>query len=663
MTSQCRGYDVTRRSYDTLDPSGRALFVVGTDDADEVPWVVVGNAPGGAGRVERGDDCLRLVSERRGLRVTVEIRPAGPGDPAEVWDVTVENPTDRSRSIKVVPYLEWVLNKAEADRGHTQYNRLFAEMEYAKGLHAVLAWDNHSKAMGVLAADLEPEGFLTSRVDFIGRGRSLWDPRALETLAFSDHQDTDAHPTFDPIGSLLLEVNVPANASTKLRLLIGMAKDKAQAVDLIARHLAIPGAKDHPTDRRRKAVHAIRHGEIPPGTPQPYSEFSDDGRALRVLTPFTPRPYDHAMSNALGHFVSVTNRGFQTTSSGNSQQNRITPDWPDTVTREVPPEAFYLFDPESKEWFSPTYQPLNDAGASYESEFGVDGTATFHMKKGEIETELTVFVPPDEPCGVYLLTVRNRGDRPRTLRAAYYAQIVLAAQPEYAGPLDIRAIRNDQLIPEEFEWRGARVPRNPLPTGFTYEHPRNTYPERTGLRRDLAVHVEAAATSRGCNSSAWGVTWPGPPAFVETGGPAEDPERRSAYCGLPRQPWRFRPGARASVVVDSRPGRRPRPGPTGAREISRLDGPGQDPPGQITDSDPATIRHGPPPSPRWRIDPSLVDIDSWPPSRSRQPIPPSTAISTGSNIRHLPSESGPDGDSTRPAVRSASATSCRIRST
>ena len=53
------------------------------------------------------------------------------------------------------------------------------------------------------------------------------------------------------------------------------------------------------------------------------------------------------MSNALGHVVVVTNRGLHTTSSVNSQQNRLTPDWSDTVTREVPGEAFYLYDPDA----------------------------------------------------------------------------------------------------------------------------------------------------------------------------------------------------------------------------------------------------------------------------------------------------------------------------
>src|SRR6202008_2116205 len=106
--------------------------------------------------------------------------------------------------------------------------------------------------------------------------------------------------------------------------------------------------------------HPIRHGAVPEGTPQPYSEFSDDGRTLRVRTPYTPRPIDHTLSNALGQICSVTNRGLHTSSSVNAQQNRLTPDWPDVVTREVPGEAFYLFEPASGEWFSPTYHPLND---------------------------------------------------------------------------------------------------------------------------------------------------------------------------------------------------------------------------------------------------------------------------------------------------------------
>src|SRR5690606_36980975 len=112
----------------------------------------------------------------------------------------------------------------------------------------------------------------------------------------------------------------------------------------------------------------------------------------------TPRPYDHTLANSRGHIMSVTNRGLNTSAGWNSQQNRLTPDWPDTVTREVPAEAFYLHDPESGEWFSPTYHPLNDSLARHEVEFGMSH-ATFRMARGPVETELNVFVPPEEPVG------------------------------------------------------------------------------------------------------------------------------------------------------------------------------------------------------------------------------------------------------------------------
>ena len=242
----------------------------------------------------------------------------------ELWTIGLTATSGRTPALSLVPYLEWVLNRADADRGHTQYNRLFAEMEYVPALHAVLAWDKHSKALGFIAADVAPSGFLTSRMDFIGRAGSIRAPYALETMAFSPPEATEAHPTFDPIAALRIDLAAGAGPQT-VRLLVGYAADKAAAIALIARHLGIAGAEAVASDRQRKALHSIGHGAIPPGTPQPYSEFTADGRTLHVLTPFTPRPVDHVLSNALGHVVALTNRGFQTTSSGNSQQNRLTP--------------------------------------------------------------------------------------------------------------------------------------------------------------------------------------------------------------------------------------------------------------------------------------------------------------------------------------------------
>ncbi len=459
-------YDVSRRSYDFLDPAGRALFLVDAPADARRParaWPVVGNVPGelaARSRYEGDGQGLKISNITTGFRTTVDISLPGMGDAAELWTITVENLTDSTRSLKVVPYLEWVLNRPEADRSHTQYNRLFAEIEYASGLHAVLAWDKHAKAMGVLASDPAPEGFLSSRIDFIGRARSLWTSRVLETLAFSKALDTPAHPTMDPIGSLLIGLTIPARDSSRVRLLIGLVQERSQAIDLIARCLQVGDAGSHFTAWPQELVHPIQHGEIPPGATQPYAEFSEDGRKLLIHTPFTPRPFDHSMSNVLGHVMVVTNRGLHTSSSVNSQQNRLTPDWADIVTREIPGEAFYLYDPGEQEWYSPTYHPLNDAGASHEAEFGVDGTATFRMARAAIETELTVFVPPQEPAGIYLLTVRNHANSARSLRFAAYFQMVLAGQPEHSGPLRIN--RDPSLPASSSITRATRTARDRL---------------------------------------------------------------------------------------------------------------------------------------------------------------------------------------------------------
>jgi cyclic beta-1,2-glucan synthetase len=435
--------DVSRRAYDPLDPAGRILFLVDTvagEDGKPQVWPVAGNFPAElftASTVERLDDVLKLTNTSHGVKTTIEISLPDMDTTAELWKITIENHTEKSRHLKVVPYLEWVLNKALDDRWHTQYARLYPEMEYVAGSNAILSWQKSTKSMGFLACDVAPEGLHTGRVDFIGRGQSVWAPRALEALDFLPAKDMISCPTFDPIGSLMVNALVAPKSSLTMRLMIGYSKNRKAALEMIARHLKPNPAQNASLPETKHRALRIGHGEIPPGTPQPYYQYLDNGNTLKVLTPYTPRPFDHAMSNAL-HSTMVTNRGLHTSCNGNSQQNRLTTDWPDLVTKETPTEAIYLYDPERDEWYSPTYQPLNDNNAKHESEFSVDGTATFRMQDGSLSSQLTVFVPPVDPLGVYMLTLRNDEDKPRRMRIAPYFHMVLALQPERSGPLQMR---------------------------------------------------------------------------------------------------------------------------------------------------------------------------------------------------------------------------------
>ncbi len=432
--------DVSRRSYDLVDPCGRVLFLVDTakePESKDRAWPVCGNFPEryfSPSKTEKTEDVLRITNSSHGIQTSVEITLPDQDSTAELWTVTLENRTNEARKLKIIPYLEWVLNGWMHDRFHTQYQRLYPEMQYVNASNAMLSWNKSTKSMGFLASDIAPEGFLTGRVDFIGRARSIWAPRIVETLDFLEAKDTPACPTFDPIGSFLIHAPLAAGEKKTVRLMIGYAKKKEQALEMVTKHLKPDPTKISSDFQPGKHSLLIGHGEIPEGTPQPYYEFKNQGNTLAVKTPYTPRPFDHGMSNPV-HSVMVTNRGLHTSCNGNSQQNRLTPDWPDTVTREIPSEAIYLYEPESREWYSPTHHPLNDRAAKNECEFSVDGTAVFRMSKGNLSTELTVFVPTGDPMGVYLLTVRNHENRPRKIRVAPYFQMALAFQPERSGPL------------------------------------------------------------------------------------------------------------------------------------------------------------------------------------------------------------------------------------
>lgn len=454
-----KGYDLTRRSYDRIDPCGRALFLV--DTANEAgkagrAWPILGNSPRSKfepSTFARTEDGIRVSNNAHGLKAELTIALADDDTPAEIWTLTLENPSNDARQVKAVPYLEWVLDRPESDKGHTQYLRLFPEMEYAASANVVLANQRKTKTWGFIASESGPEGFHTSRMDFIGRGRSLWAPRLLETLDFLEPRDTAPYPTFDPIGSLMVGATLPPRSSQTFKFAVGFARNRDAALDTVKRLLTPQPSAPAPADakkKKKKKNFLIGHGEILPGTPQPYASYAAGGNTLVVHTPFTPRPYDHALSNAKGHYVMVTNRGLHTTSNGNSQQNAITPDWPDTVTREIPAEAIYLYDMDQEDWFCPTHHPLNDPRAEHTAEFSVDGTALFRMSRGTISTELTVFVPPHETIGVYLLTVKNRGAKTRRLRIAPYFQISLVGQAE-SRPRPLIEKRDDALGALYFE--------------------------------------------------------------------------------------------------------------------------------------------------------------------------------------------------------------------
>ncbi|VGO13071.1 Cellobiose phosphorylase [Pontiella desulfatans] len=486
-----KGYGLTRPAFENVEPAGRILYVV---DADaKQGWPILGNFPEELftpSVYTQEGDVITVVNESNDVRSTVKITLPNKEDAVELWDINIEDLSGKKRNLKVVPYLEWMIQNAGTDRNHSQYNRLYPEMSYHTDMNAILALHRYTKVHGILASSVKPEGILSGRIDFIGRAGSVWNPRVFQTLEFQPALNMDAYPSFDPIGAMLIDANQP------LKILVGCCETKQTAADWIGTHLKPSVDTSLANTKQPERFPLIGHGEILPGTPDEYTEYLDDGNTLRVKTPFTPRPFDHEMSNSLGHVVSVTNRGLHCTTNGNAQQNRLTTDWADVTGQQMPAEAIYLYDEASKEWFAPTYDPLKDDEAKQDVLFGLDGTATFKMEKGNLATELSVHVPLDEPTGVYILKIKNNGSKARKLRVAPYFQIALAHSPEMAGKL--------------------KISRDDATGALYFENPRNSFREGVCFVA-MSAPVETYTTKRG-EFFGKGRTF-AHPAMVEGGSP------------------------------------------------------------------------------------------------------------------------------------------------
>lgn len=115
-----------------------------------------------------------------------------PEDDIELRKITLTNYSDRQRKIELTSYVEVVLNSQQADMSHPAFSNLFVQTEYVQEHHSVLARrrprESEDEAMWLVhtIASEDENGATnilqieTDRANFIGRNRSLQNPRAMD---------------------------------------------------------------------------------------------------------------------------------------------------------------------------------------------------------------------------------------------------------------------------------------------------------------------------------------------------------------------------------------------------------------------------------------------------------------------------------------------------
>jgi N,N'-diacetylchitobiose phosphorylase len=503
--SECGGLAVSRWLPDpTCDADGFHVFLRDLDDGAlwsagfqptcAVPQEYLFAISPGVASFIRMDDEIEC-------RMTVCVDP---GDDFELRLCRLTNYSHRKRRIELTSYLEFVLARRDADESHPTFSKLFVETLFVPEQSAILArrrprsaaeseqWACHSLIVDDAKRLSDAVEFETNRARFIGRGRTLEHPRALDPKI---RLTGDWGAVLDPIGSLRTVVLLEPGETRQVGWLLGAASgrqeieritakasdlDQAEAIFTAAASAnrlvegasgeALPDRTDDSTARRLNwhpahialeaaAAESAEHISYRPAFDGPAGKaarngkseilrfdngcggFSPDGREYVIrLQPngsgghrLPPLPWANVIANEWAGFL-VTERGAGYTWAGNSRNNRLTA-WHNDPVSDPHAEAIWIRDEEAKTFWSLAPGPT-PAAVPYEVRHGF-GYTTFHHLSHGIEQELTLFMGPNAPAKLARVRLVNRGRVARQLTLFSYSHWNLGTlTTDSAGSID-----------------------------------------------------------------------------------------------------------------------------------------------------------------------------------------------------------------------------------
>ncbi len=466
--STWNGLALTRWNADPIeDTEGFFLYL---RDVDSGAFWSLGQQPAltpAAQRASRfADDRAELCCAYAGIEATLDIIVPADRD-VELRRVTLRNAGDRPRRIELTSYTEIVLNDQAAHAAHPAFSKLFVQTERDPTSGALLArrrpraagepvcWLVHA-LMGESDEAEQPQ-YETDRARFIGRGYSLAAPQALVKSA---PLSGTVGNVLDPIVSLRHTVVIAAGGAAHVTFLLGAAADRAAALALATDLPPFPPSIEGRWSEAPEAHHLpfpqttpTLHATPPPypsrersGRPEPsifddeplqfwngYGGFSADGTEYVIrLEPdsegrlkLPPQPWINIIANPQFGFI-ASETGAGSTWSRNSRENRLTP-WYNDPVLDPHGEALYLRDEDSGAFWSLTPGPIPQS-VSYEIRHGF-GYSRYRQNSQELEHDLWLFAPCEDPVKIARIQLRNRCDRPRRLSLFAYARLVLGVLP------------------------------------------------------------------------------------------------------------------------------------------------------------------------------------------------------------------------------------------
>ncbi len=173
-----------------------------------------------------------------------------PEDDIELRRITLTNRARTRRSIELTSYAEVVLAPPMSDALHRAFSNLFVQTELCTPLQAILCtrrprsdkeqvpWFCH--LLAVHGADIDAISYETDRARFIGRGRDLVNPAAMD--AGRETLGNTSGSVLDPIVAIRCSITLDAGQAATIDLVSGVSDSRDGCLQLIDkyrdRHLA-----------------------------------------------------------------------------------------------------------------------------------------------------------------------------------------------------------------------------------------------------------------------------------------------------------------------------------------------------------------------------------------------------------------------------------------
>lgn len=173
-----------------------------------------------------------------------------PEDDIELRRLHVTNRASSAKTLEITTYAEVVLTSPSNDAMHPAFSKLFVQTELLPALQAIVcsrrprARDEPTPWMCHLLAahgvDIDSISYETDRARFIGRGRSLVSPLALDP--HYEHLSNTAGPVLDPVVAIRCLITLQPGQQATIDLVTGVADRRDDCLSLINkyrdRHLA-----------------------------------------------------------------------------------------------------------------------------------------------------------------------------------------------------------------------------------------------------------------------------------------------------------------------------------------------------------------------------------------------------------------------------------------